>query len=76
MIDRIQGETENYIPRKVIGSFISVEKHEAENRKTRYTNEQIYKEARLFLFYQIWRFFMSMLERKIFLTRFYKRRLI
>ena len=39
IIDCFQDETVNYISRKVIDSFISIEKHEASKHKTRYTNE-------------------------------------
>ena len=39
MIDRFQDETENYIPRKVIGSFILIEKREDQ------VHEHEYKKA-------------------------------
>ena len=48
IIDRFQDKTVNYISRKVIDSFISIEKHKASKHSTRYTNEHWRKEALLF----------------------------
>ena len=48
IIDRFQDETVNYISRKVIDSFTSIEKHEASKHRTRYTNEHYNKKALVF----------------------------
>ena len=49
VIDCFQEETVNYISRKVIDSFISIEKHEVSKRRTRYTNEHQHKEGLFFV---------------------------
>ena len=65
IIDCFQDETENYIPRKVIGSFISIKKCKVKKHRTRCTNEYESKEARGFFVLSDWVNFHAHARKKV-----------